>query len=179
MLGEVNDVVDRYLSRLNQGSATAERAETESFIVEEVLIISSEGPVIKTFDDVEIRVRATAKTDIVDPGMYVGVLTMENQRVTALDFRDLHTTSPMRAGEEIEIGFRISELPILPGSYELEVYMKDMGHHKIELVPRRTRFEVVESQVYGGRKIDSWYGQIGLRARAFTHRPSLAQAAEQ
>jgi lipopolysaccharide transport system ATP-binding protein len=177
-LGEVNEVVDRYLSQLNQEAATTERTETASFIVEEVLITSSDGPVIKTFDDVEIRVRATAKTDIVDPGMYVGVLTMENQRVTALDFRDLHTTSPMRAGEEIEIGFRVSELPILPGSYELEVYMKDMGHHKIELVPRRTRFEVVESQVYGGRKIDSWYGQIGLRARAFTHRPSLARAAE-
>jgi lipopolysaccharide transport system ATP-binding protein len=177
-LGDIDGVVDRYLSRLNQEGAAAERSETESFIVEEVLITSSHGPVIKTFDDVEIRIKATAKTDIVDPGMYVGVLTMENQRVTALDFRDLHTTSPMRAGEEIEIGFMVSELPILPGSYELEVYMKDMGHHKIELVPRRTRFEVVESQVYGGRKIDSWYGQIGLRARAFTHRPCLARAEE-
>ena len=177
-LGDIDGVVDRYLSRLNQEGAAAERSETESFIVEEVLITSSHGPVIKTFDDVEIRIKATAKTDIVDPGMYVGVLTMENQRVTALDFRDLHTTSPMRAGEEIEIGFMVSELPILPGSYELEVYMKDMGHHKIELVPRRTRFEVVESQVYGGRKIDSWYGQIGLRARAFRHRPCLARAEE-
>src|ERR1035437_5350927 len=54
-LGEVNEVVDRYLSRLNQEGATTERAETESFIVEEVLITSSEGPVIKTFDDVEVR----------------------------------------------------------------------------------------------------------------------------
>src|ERR1035438_8189027 len=178
-LGEVNEVVDRYLSRLNQEGATTERAETESFIVEEVLITSSEGPVIKTFDDVEVRVRATAKTDIVDPGMYVGVLTMENQRVTALDFRDFQTISPMRAGESIEIGFRVSELPILPGSYELEVYMKDMGHHKIELVPHRTRFEVVESQVYGGRKIDSWYGQVGLRARAFAHRSCFTRSGEQ
>jgi len=174
--GEINDVVDHYLSQLNQGSAIPEHTETESYIVEEILITSSEGAVIKTFDDVEIRVRATAKTDIVDPGMYAGVLTMENLRVTALDFRDFQTISPLRAGDQIEMGFRISEFPLLPGSYELEVYMKDMGHYKIELVPHRSRFEVVESQVYGGRKIDSWYGQIGLRARAFTHKPSVVRA---
>jgi lipopolysaccharide transport system ATP-binding protein len=172
--GEINEVVDGYLARLNQQDPTIERAETESFILEEVLITSSEGPVIKTFDDVEIRVRATAKTDIADPGMYVGVLTMDGQRVTGLDFKDFQTISLVRAGESIEIGFRISEFPILPGTYELELHLKDMSHHKIEFVPRRTSFEVVESPIYGGRKIDSWYGQIGLRARAFTDSPFLA-----
>lgn len=166
--GEVNAVVDRYLAQLNQDSSIQKSVETASFVVEEVLISSSEGPVIKTFDDIEIRVRTTAKTDILDPGMYVAVLTLENQRITALDFRDFLTAAPIRAGESVELGFRISEFPILPGSYRLEVYMKDLGPYKIELVPRTFAFDVVESSIYGGRKIDSWNGQVGLRASAFT-----------
>ena len=63
--------------------------------------------------------------------------------------------------------------PILPGTYELEVFLKDLGHHKIELVPQRLRFDVVESPIYGGRKIDAWYGQVGLRACAFAQAASL------
>lgn len=166
--GEVNDVVDRYLAQLNQDPSIQESVETASFVVEEVLISSSGGPVIKTFDDIEIRVRTTPKTDILDPGMYVAVLTLENQRITALDFRDFLTAAPIRAGESVELGFRISQFPILPGSYRLEVYMKDLGPYKIELVPRTFAFDVVESAIYGGRKIDTWNGHVGLRASAFT-----------
>jgi ABC-type polysaccharide/polyol phosphate transport system ATPase subunit len=165
--GEVNDVVDRYLAQLNH-DPSIQSVETASFVVEEVLISSSGGPVIKTFDDIEIRVRTTAKTDILDLGMYVAVLTLENQRITALDFRDFLTAAPIVAGQSVELGFRISEFPILPGSYRLEVYMKDLGPYKIELVPRTFAFDVVESAIYGGRKIDSWNGYVGLRASAFT-----------
>jgi lipopolysaccharide transport system ATP-binding protein len=174
--GEINDMADRYLGSAKADAWANKEVETESFIVEQVSIASLESTVIKTFDDVEIKVRVTAKTAIVDPGLYVGVLTLENQRVTALDLKDFKTAPPMKLGDSIELGFTISEFPILPGTYELEIHVKDMAHHNIEFVPRRFRFDVVESPVYGGRKIDTWYGHIGLRADAFVCPDSLVHS---
>jgi lipopolysaccharide transport system ATP-binding protein len=172
--GEIDAVADRYLKGVLSDLRWQEKAETASFVLEEVHIESAEGSVIKTFDDVRIRVRARAKTYIVDPGLYVAFLTVENQRVAALDFKDFKTVEPIHAGVFFELGFDILALPILPGTYELEIYLKDVGHHKIELVPQRFRFDVVESPIYGGRKIDAWYGYVGLRATAFSQATSLA-----
>ncbi|MHB8216504.1 MAG: Wzt carbohydrate-binding domain-containing protein [Candidatus Sulfotelmatobacter sp.] len=173
--GEINKVADHYLEDI-QPNLLSNEAETASFIVEEIFIESEEGSVIKTFDNVKIRVKAKAKTDIVDPGLYVGLLTRDNQRIAALDLKDFQTVPGVTSGDSFELGFDISALPILPGSYELEVFLKDLGHHKIELVPRRVGFDVVESPVYGGRKIDSWYGQVGLRARGFAQGASLTSS---
>jgi lipopolysaccharide transport system ATP-binding protein len=163
--GEINEVVDSYLSKLNEPDPDS-TAETESFFVNSVQISSLSGPVIKTFDAVEISVRLTAKTDILDPGLYVGVLTIDNQRVTGLDLKDFQTIPPIRAGQSHELGFNIESLPLLAGTYHLELYLKDMATHTIELVPQIFPFEIVETPIYGGRHIDRWYGHLGLNARA-------------
>jgi hypothetical protein len=42
-----------------------------------------------------------------------------------------------------------------------------MSRGLVEIVPHAYRFEVAETQVYGGRKLDSWFGNVGLRAHAF------------
>jgi hypothetical protein len=113
---------------------------------------------------VEIRVRFIAKADILEPGLYIGVHTIENQRIAGLDFRDFETAPLIRTGETAEMGFHLRELPLLPGDYELEVHLKDMAAHRIEVVPRSFRFQVVETPVYGGRKLDTWFGHVGLNA---------------
>jgi hypothetical protein len=168
--GEIETVVDAYLARLtDQAIVSQEGIETASFRVDDVRIYSAAGAVIKTFDPVEIRVRFTTKTDVLDPGLYVAILTREGYRLTALDFKDYRTIPAVRAGQQSEMGFSLSSLPLLPGEYELELYLKDMASHKIELVPRVFPFEIIETPIYGGRKIDSWYGKVGLQARAFAH----------
>jgi lipopolysaccharide transport system ATP-binding protein len=173
--GEIETVVDAYLARLAaQAIDDQELIETASFRVNEVRIYSTTGPVIKTFDPVEIRVRFTPKTDILDPGLYVAILTREGYRLTALDFKDFRTIPAVCAGEESEMGFSLSSLPLLPGDYELELYLKDMAAHKIELVPRVFPFEIIETPIYGGRKIDAWYGKIGLQAEAIAHETTSA-----
>jgi hypothetical protein len=60
------------------------------------------------------------------------------------------------------MGFRLTEMPFLPGDYELELHLKDMAEHRIEAVPRAYPFQVAETPVYGGRKLDSWFGHVGL-----------------
>ena len=170
--GEINKVADHYLESI-QSDRFSNGAETASFVVEEIYIRPAEGSVIKTFGDVKIRIKVKAKTDIVDPGLYIGLLTLDNQRIAALDLKDFQTVSAISSGDSVELGFDISALPILPGTYELEVFLKDVGHHKVELVPQRLRFDVVESPIYGGRKIDAWYGQVGLHACAVSHAASL------
>ena len=161
---EVNGAVDRYLSRVNRESAVVSVVETNSFLIEEVCVASSKGSIMKTFDDIEIRVKFTSKADIREPGLYVGINPLENQRIAGLDFRDFQTAPLIRAGETVEMGFRLNEVPFLPGDYELELHLKDMAEHRIEVVPRAYPFQVAETPVYGGRKLDSWFGHVGLNA---------------
>jgi len=166
--GEINSVVDRYMATSARAGLCSSEVQTESFTVDDVRIYSKTGPAIKTFDPVEIRVAFTAKTEILDPGVYVAVISMDNQRLTGLDFKDFDTVAAIPAGQASEMGFSLTSLPLLPGDYQLEVYLKDMARDKIELVPKSYLFEVIETPVYGGRKLDSWFGHIGLTARAYS-----------
>jgi lipopolysaccharide transport system ATP-binding protein len=166
--GEINSVVDKYMASSTRAGVCPSKVQTKSFTVDDVRIYSHSGPTIKTFDPVEIRIAFTAKIDILDPGVYVAVLSMDNQRLTALDFKDFDTVAEIKKGRSSEMGFSLGSLPLLPGEYQLEVYLKDMADHKIELVPKLYLFDVIETPVYGGRKLDSWYGHIGLTARAYS-----------
>jgi lipopolysaccharide transport system ATP-binding protein len=164
--GEIDATVDRYLSRINSQQPAVQAVETNTFSVTSVEIESVAGPVIKTFDPVQVKVRFIPKTEIRDPGLYVSILTIESRRLTGLDLKDFITTASLPAGEVSELGFTIESLPLLPGAYQLEIHLKDMARGLIEMVPRTFQFEVAETEVYGGRKLDGWFGVVGLRARA-------------
>jgi lipopolysaccharide transport system ATP-binding protein len=169
--GEANNVIDRYLARVVTRKFVD--VETQSFIINDVSINPLDADVIKTFESAEIKVVLTAKKDIGDPGMYVGILTAENARIAGLDFKDFSTVPPIKAGERFELGFLIDEFPLMGGSYQLEIHVKDMANHKIERVGSLFQFEVAETNVYGGRKLDSWFGSVGLKATAVQKLPNV------
>ncbi len=164
--GEINYIADKYLAQLGEQHATEKLIETESFILNDVEIKSANGNAIKTFDPVEIRVTFTAKEDIREPGVYVGLLTLDNQRLAGLDFADFETVPRINKGERGRLGFSINSLPLLPGDYQIEIHLKDHATSKFEFVAEQFPFEVIEAPVYGGRKINSWFGLIGLKATA-------------
>jgi hypothetical protein len=110
-------------------------------------------------------VQFVPKAEIQDPGLYVSFLTMDSRRLTGLDLKDFITSAPLPAGERAELGFTIESLPLMPGTYQVEIHLKDMARHLIEFVPRTFQFEVTETEVYGGRKLDGWFGSVGLRAQ--------------
>src|ERR1041385_515657 len=168
--GEIDETVDRYLSQVSSTQELGEAVETNTFSVRSVEATSASGPVIKTFDPVQVRVRFVPKTEIKDPGLYVSILTMDSRRLTGLDLKDFITTASLPAGEVAELGFTIESLPLLPGTYQLEIHLKDMAKRLIEIVPRTFKFEVAETEVYGGRKLDGWFGNVGLRARPLAQR---------
>jgi homopolymeric O-antigen transport system ATP-binding protein len=163
--GEIDETVDRYLSQISSSQSPGEAVETNTFSVTEVEMTSAVGPVIKTFDPVQVKVQFTPKTEIKDPGLYVSILTMDSRRLTGLDLKDFVTTESLAAGRPAELGFTIESLPLMPGTYQLEIHLKDMARRLIEIVPRTFKFEVAETEVYGGRKLDSWFGNVGLRAQ--------------
>jgi len=172
LAGEVNAVCDWYLQTTQEAVNAQLTIETPTYEVEKVEIKSMGGQAIKTYDDVEIRVRVKAKVAVGDPGIYFGVLTMDGRRLAGLDFRDFTTTPPMSAGETAELGFLVTSFPLMPGNYALELQIKDMAHHKIELVPVTYPFVVVETPVYGGRQMDRWFGNVALRALPLAKRIS-------
>src|SRR5215213_1966314 len=175
--GEIDATVDRYLSQISSTPDLGEAVETNTFSVTSVEATSATGPVIKTFDPVQVKVRFIPKSEIRDPGLYVSFLTMDSRRLTGLDLKDFITMAALRAGEATELGFTIESLPLLPGAYQLEIHLKDMSRNLFEIVPRTFRFEVAETEVYGGRKLDGWFGNVGLRASAvdFSRRDAKTQ----
>ncbi len=163
--GEINQAVDHYISSISRQDNAGRVTETASFVVESVEIASANGPLIKTFDPVKVRVRVRAKTNIGQPGLYVGFLSLENQRFAGLDLADFAILPPLAAGESLEMGFDVDELPLLHGAYQLELHVKDIAAFKFEAVRQTYPFDVLETPVYGGRKLDNWFGKIGLKAR--------------
>jgi len=163
--GEIDRTVDEYLAQFSSSVGLGEVVETNTFSVTRVDVTSGAGPVIKTFDPVQVRVQFIPKADIQDPGVYVSFLTMDSRRLTGLDLKDFVTVAPLPAGEPAELGFTIDSLPLMPGSYQVEIHLKDMAKRLIEFVPQTFPFDVAETEVYGGRKLDSWFGNVGLKAQ--------------
>jgi hypothetical protein len=168
--GEIDVTIDQYLSQISATRDLGEAVETNTFTVTSVEATSASGPVIKTFDPVHVKVKFIPKSEIKDPGLYVSILTMDSRRLTGLDLKDFITTASLPAGELAELGFTIESLPLLPGTYQLEIHLKDMAKRLIEIVPQTFKFEVAETEVYGGRKLDGWFGNVGLRARPLAQR---------
>lgn len=168
MRGDTNRVIDHYLGQMSRNHDAPLLLETPSFLIKDVTIASPDSAAIKTFSPVEIRVHVKAKSLIRDPGLYVGILTADNQRIAGLDFKDFDSIPPIPDGREVVIGFSVDAFPVLAGNYNLEVYLKDMASHRIERVPRFVPFTVVETPVYGGRNLDGWFGVLGLKARPFS-----------
>jgi lipopolysaccharide transport system ATP-binding protein len=156
--GAVDQVIDQYLARTEESAREngGPSAETANFFVNEVRIYSPTSPIVKTFEPAIVRIMLTAKGDVRDPDLYVGFLTVDNQRLAGLDLRDFINGRPMREGERRVFEFAIDRFPLLGGSYRLEVHVKDMATHAIEIVPRLFPFEVAEVPVYGGRKLNAW-----------------------
>src|SRR5947207_1227130 len=140
--GEINQTVDRYLSRINSAQSSDAVVETNTFSVKSVQVSSVAGPVIKTFDPVQLRVQFVPRVEIKDPGLYVSFLTMDSRRLTGLDLKDFITAAPLPAGQPAELGFTIESLPLLPGTYQVEIHLKDMARRLIEFVPRTFEIEV-------------------------------------
>ena len=145
--GEIDETVDRYLSQVGSTQDLGEAVETNTFTVLSVEATSASGPVIKTFDPVQVKVRFIPKAAIKDPGLYVSILTMDSRRLTGLDLKDFITTASLPASEVAELGFTIESLPLLPGTYQQEIHLKHMANRLNEIVPRKFKIVVSETDV--------------------------------
>jgi len=148
-------------------------------VVEAVELKGAAGSAIKTFGPLTITVQVQARVAVQDPGLYVGLLSLEQQRLAGLDFKDFQSTGSLVAGQRISFVFQIESLPLLPGLYQLELHVKDMFTHTIECVDQQFAFEVLETPVYGGRTLDGWFGTVGLKASvaAFADESSVERTA--
>jgi lipopolysaccharide transport system ATP-binding protein len=174
--GPVDEVIDQYLGNFSAAADAWAPVENKSFTVSEIRIACPHALVIKTFDPVEITVTFQPKIAIADPGFYVGLRSDDGNLLAGLDSKDFYTADSVQAGQTVTLGLAIESLPLLPGRYKLEVWLRDMATHLFELVPRHRDFEVVETPVYGGRQLDKWFGKLGLRAAGF-QRPAAASGA--
>ncbi len=163
--GEVNGVVDRYMMRELQPAAGDETVQTENFVVNGVQAFGDNHSVVKTFENFNVLVSLTLRVNVKELNVYFGFLTMDNQRVAGLDLADFATPPQVYAGQNVKVGFNIDNLPLLPGRYQIELHLKDSATGKVDFLPRTFPFDVVETPVYGGRKLEQWFGLVGLHAK--------------
>ncbi len=168
-IGEINNITDKYLADLSQSKSDQNINNTKYFNVYDIKITSPNNLVIKTFDLVEIKIVFSGKTDIIEPDIYLSISTMDGHRLIGINFRDFQLIPPLASATITEAVFCIESLPLLPGQYYVEVQMKDNALHRWEFVPKVFSFEVIETPIYGSRKIDNWFGYVGLKVNTFTH----------
>jgi len=171
--GEIDEVVDGYLSSDPQSNTYVESIETASFFLDSVRIESLSGSVIKTFDPVKILVTFTPKEDIGDFGLYIGILSGDEQRLTGVDLADFTTLGPIPAGRQATIGFEIASLPLLGGNYRLDVHLKDLAVPKYEFVEGAFPFEVAETPVGCAEEAELVHQPLGVQ------RPALPARADE
>ncbi|HSE34191.1 MAG TPA: ABC transporter ATP-binding protein, partial [Pyrinomonadaceae bacterium] len=172
--GQINEVVDSYLAQTEEAPDSV--VETENFLLERFEITPTAASVLKTFDPCKVCVTFRAKSEIRDPSLYIAFFTNELHRLAGLDYKDFASLPPIHTGQLIEAGFTIQSLPLLPGYYQVEIHLRDMSRDLIDFVPRYFQFQVVETPVYGGRRLDTWNGNIGLTATPFVHIPETPTA---
>ena len=168
--GLVDAVVDAYLKSTIKLKNRTILDETPSFRLLDVIVESKNSALIKTFDAVNVSVKFEAKVTIIDPGLYIGFLTIDGQRLAGLDLKNFGSVEGIKLGEIVTLGFRIASLPFMPGTYLLEIHLKDLDHRKVEMLSNQHTFEVVETPVYGTRKLDKWFGTIGLKAQIYSEK---------
>ena len=164
LTGTANEIVDEYAHRLMLANPAQARLATPHFVLHGVDIAPVDGAAIKTFSDLRITVTFSGKDALGDPGVYLGFLSSGRERLAGLDFKDHASARPRAAGEACTLGFVIQSLPFLPGRYHLEVHLKDMRGPHIDIVEADFSFQVADTPVYGVRRLDSWFGTVGLKA---------------
>jgi lipopolysaccharide transport system ATP-binding protein len=165
--GEVGEVVDSYLARTNVADAETAGHETTSFRIDRVSIAPADGLVIKTFEAIEIRASLTAKLDMTAPSLVIKLLTANHERITGLNFANYSAVGPMSANEQREVGFAVEALPLLPGTYFLELELRPTTKER-EHVSTLFPFEVAVTPVFDGPRpgLSTRDGCVVLRARA-------------
>jgi lipopolysaccharide transport system ATP-binding protein len=166
-LGPTNPTVDLYVRDVTSAGLVETNFGTPRFDIHDVTITGSESRMMKPFDDMCVSVTITAREEILEPDLYVAVLTSDQDRIAGVHSRDITAWPRLTAGERVTLGFQLESMPLLPGQYHLEIWLSDPANSAFELVPRLFPFEVAQMPVYGGRILDEWHGYIALRATPF------------
>jgi hypothetical protein len=134
---------------------------------------------VRTFEPVEIEATLTAKRTVPDPTLFVGVLSLDNQRIAGVDFKDHAEPTPRQAGDRQVFPLQVDAVPLVPSAYRVELHAQDLTSGSIEPVPRFFPFSVVEAAAATERSSEQWYGHVGLRATAEVHTISASPGDEQ
>ena len=168
-IGNINQVADDYQNISQLNLIKNQEYKLKYFFVEKVKIYSPNSPVIKPFAKTEIVVIFAGKEKILIPDVYVSIKGKDGQRIIGIQLQDLDVVFSDKTKDRIKIGFQIESLPLMPGTYDMEVELKDLGRNYWEFIPNVFSFEVIETPVYGNKKSGWWNGNVALKVKAATY----------
>ena len=152
-VGGAGSVVDDYVDETHQdrhvgGGASGAEARWGSgeMRITGVQILDGAGIetlTLRTGDTAIVRMHYQAPTEVPKPVFGIGITTLEGQDVSGPNTRDTDDVPDLIVGTGY-VDFRVDQLTLLPGTYELTVAVYDYTcQHPIDHRHRLARFDVV------------------------------------
>jgi len=165
--GAVDSTVDSYLSRatstFDESNADGS-VSSRTFKVYSVTAKSCDHDHIRTYDTVDIMLEFSARRQIETPSVYFSVFSPDGTRLSALETRNFSRLPPIQPDTPTTLGFRVTNFPLLPGRYTIQVYLKDLFDGLTEEIPSRFPLYVADDTVNGLNRVTHWQGHLGLAA---------------
>ncbi len=164
-IGDPEQVCDFY-RQLVQG-ADGNRAfsyEGGNYKIRSV-VIEGEGGILKTFAPAVITADVAFAKKCSDPHVHLFFRNADGTNIFGLGSGDLAGQTVVQASESFRFVFRIDEMPLLSGDYQLGVKVRSYDLGINEIVPVEFPFRVSQTPVYGTTPVSTrWHGNVGVRA---------------
>ena len=164
--GDVSHVLDIYQAKDLFVLDNKKQLEMKYFEPKNIKIYSPNSLTIKPFAPVKLEISFLGKEKVIIPDVYVVISSHDGQKLIGLQLKDLELERPNFDKNEIQVVFNIASLPLMPGQYNFEIELKDLGRDRWEFIPRIFTFEVAEIPIYGSCKTQWWHGKIALQVNA-------------
>jgi hypothetical protein len=162
--GKVPDMIAIY--QQNQ-KHSFESGQLKYFVLQKLSVCGLEGKPLTSHDPLEIRISYCARNGlIISPDVYIAVSTQEGIKLAGFLCSDIISEKILGPSLIINLVVVLPSIHLLPGKYNLEIELKDIGSNKWEFLPESIPLEVEDSPIYGTRAVQSWNGIIALKPKA-------------
>jgi lipopolysaccharide transport system ATP-binding protein len=165
--GKVRDMIAIYQQNQKNSVESGHIGQLKYFVLQKLSVCGLEGKPLTSNDPLEIRISYCARNGlIISPDVYIAVSTQEGIRLAGFLCSDIISERIPGPSLIINLVVALPSIHLMPGKYNLDIELKDIGSNKWEFLPESIPLEIENSPIYGTRAVQSWNGLIALKPKA-------------
>ena len=162
-VGDVNSAINIH----NQSLIASDKNVAQDVTIAKILkfhFSDSGNQPLRTFQPSTILLHIELKKKLPDVGVHIMISDHIGTLISGFDTRAVNANFGGNQGECFALQFDIASLPLLPGSYEVTIVIRDDINFKAEMVPIPYQIEVIDAPVYGSAKLERiHHGFVGMQ----------------